>query len=475
MNENLTLNIYNDLAKRVRAGLTQPTSLNELHPILNELIGAADPEIYRDSVHLTSSQASALLRGDEEAYKAFSSERDEIPDVSNLSFAEKLKKLPPYNHLSESISTLGEQEVISMISRMIDGTSRLFPEHVYIPFFQKESIDSQIDIFPLIEDLKMNLRTTLGQRRRGIESNDRLKIFNTNERPQVEVIDSITYGNLLPTSIAASNNSAEFDSDEVNLMQVTSFGRGDKVVLLATYGDYALATSGDGYGWINIDQVASIDEQKIIQNAKVVYYKGGEPIFYTDINREKRTLLPGDTVYEDSGQYYILQRNEKTKDVSLYPIDNLSSEKITEKLETPQELLDFLYGLDVPYIRGIFDCSEIYRRAFKLLGYQVGKYSGRIMRTVEQALGFSENERIIEDFSYLSDGIYLSNILDGTHSKHVSLLVITNGQIEVYSYTHDQEDPAYEYPHILGRHIVETDLYKQKIGSYKVTALPLTA
>lgn len=461
----------NRFSRKIPTGLTQPINASCLCPdsSLRRVVGAKEKPEIQPSVQLTTLKAAALLSGDEKLYYSYpQGEKKPAPDLSTVVLDSKLNQLPVYNSLPEELFHASSNEVRRMIQKMIAASQKRFQQDVYSSFFENENQESQINMHPAITLLVQNLQHALNMP----DSESLLRIYQPAEREKAEVIDSIVYAHILPTSLPGTSEKGRFNTDEVNTMVGTTFGRGDKVVTLAEFEEYSLVSDGERYGWIDRQRVAGEKEVATYKDVQPVYYTGGQPYFYQTAIGESSSILPGDTIYQKGPEYFVIRKDAVDATPALQKV-NPPKETISSMLSTPQEIADFLFGLDLPYIRGVFDCSEVIRRTFKMMGKSVGKFSGKIMETIAKTVQ-AEQEITIDELFSLSDGVYISNLYKGGTSKHISLIFVSKGKTEIISYQHDIEPSLYNGGRILGKHIVYSkQIYRETVGNKRMTVIKL--
>lgn len=125
-------------------------------------------------------------------------------------------------------------------------------------------------------------------------------------------------------------------------------------------------------------------------------------------------IFTGDPLYEKDGVYHTLIRDVRgmvgttrlfDEDKSPYAL----SRRVIAKPSTPKDLAR-LIDHHLPYIASLSDCSEMMRRLFSSLGYEVPKYSRDMMVALEDAGIDPAVIRSDNGWDLLHDGLFAGEL-----------------------------------------------------------------
>lgn len=328
------------------------------------------------------------------------------------------------NTAHEEALVLNREEITRKIEELLGYAQIRAPrsEVIYSPFFiDTLDIESQLMITGRIRRLYARLETDLEHLKRG----DRVLELKVEDQPVAGmVINPITRGKCIPTSFAGNKNPKDIETGNSDAFFNTSFRRGDRVVVLANYRGYSFVGTRGSYGWVRTGDVALIGRED-----NEVFYVGEGPLF---LEQSQAVLLPGDSVFVDleTSKYFLPD-----------------PEVLTEGFSTPQQFLNFLYNAQLPYIFGVFDCSELIRRAFKILGYDIPKYSADINAELSK-LGTQTIVSTPEELALVQDGLYIAFRLG-----HMYVVTVRSGKFEAFSQTFNIKGDSGEVEYPVGPHV----------------------
>lgn len=398
----------------------------------------------------TCLQDAGLSLNNECMYYLFDQEVHTIDehDVIELEFAKALKNLKPNYFLPSSI--LNFSEGFRLILQCLSLAKNYLKGQVYTPFINRfNGHYQQIDIFQSIQILCQTIEKDLHSFNQKNVNAQALKFYDCSQNAMI--IGGIVRAYLLPQSISVSLEPKDYDTGRCNIFCNTSFRRGDLVFIIAKYKDFYFVWNSASYGWVKSRNLAYLSEKsmhRINSNFKQEFYVGHKPYFA----ELEQVVLPGDTVFTRKNEIYLAVR-DNNMNLVLKKINDMLPETITNFIKTPAELVNFVYGLNLPYMYAVFDCSEIIRRCFILLGYNVRKYSGDLIADLVDAgieeITISDKDKL----SQLNNGLYIANLLERRQqgelvSKHLYLVLKTDKEFRALSYAFQilNGDNVYEFP-----------------------------
>jgi hypothetical protein len=424
------------------------------------------------SILRAAARSYALSVGSEDLYRlccGCEPTTDKIPRVDKFKFIHPLWRLT--RALCYPSLDVDTAEVLSRIRQLGDIAENLLKsDHLYSPFFKETQPHRQVEIGG---DLTQ-LRETLYRDVDALECGKRAGTLMLLMPRTGIVIGSMCRAHLLPMMVPVSDKPGDFDSGYCDKLSHTSFRLGDRVIIVASYGQFQLIATDGSCGWVEETDVAILEEDSAwhIDDAFLeVFYGGGQPNFL-----DSTTILPGDSLWWDGKSYYQARRSIRGAPI-LRKVETVEGMRI----DTPQGLLEFLYGIRLPYLYSLFDCSEVSRRALNLAGFSVRKHSGDALDDLTEVLGEPQQVRARADLDNLEDGLYHVNLLEeksvGQISRHIYWVTVWDGNIDVFSYAFRVlgNDGSFEYPvgsHTCGREALIHQLSYGRFLSFHKIAGP---
>lgn len=411
--------------------------------IQNTYSGADEGDLIKISAAADASYA--MSRGYEEIYANWRTIaqlggiRENVPPTIPFQFV-NLRGLPRYDH---AIPLLKDKNAIGdTLTRLLDIAKNKAEGPLYTPLFANRNdphsqMEARLHVQTLISKLTGDIQT--------IQDGGEPLVLKIHNQERALVIDSITRAKLLPVALPVNSTPGDFDSGNCDVMLNTSFAPGEHVHILASYGNHMFVRMFGREGWVprsHLSRQTERDAKLFARQYESVFYVGSDPLFYASAapGRQK-ALLPADVIYHKDGSFFVMDSLPKINTVVIHQLPAIPDTSVTRGLTTPQEALNFLFQLKLPYLWGVFDCSEVMRRMFALLGHSVRKYSGDM---VEDLAVLEEPTHIDtrDGLTRLADGMYIGNLStpvakDGQtnyRSIHMFLMTKMGKQLDAFSY-----------------------------------------
>lgn len=450
-----------------RAAASIPLSIVNGDPLLNLgrhfIEGKEHYRGHTQEITAAAAQSYAVSTADAQLYDDYKRPPLRVPPVVPSSHFVNL------NGLSKGIDTvsptqpLGLDGTLSTVERPLKIARKEAEDELYTPLFSnRDNPESQIAAGSRVRELIGEVEQAVSIARNGGIS---LKL-----KPEghtiATVVNGITRVRLLPSSVPVNKDRGDFDSGNCDALLNTSLANGERVAVLASYGNHMLVQMPGREGWVHKSNLGIMTDEmarNLENDYDETFYVGGTPLFYDDALGGHKVLLPADRLYQQDGNYYIMN-TDNTGSVTLQQLQDIDSSQFTSGVRTPQELINFLYGLQMPYMWAVFDCSEVMRRMFRLLGYSVRKYSGDMMDDLA-IIGEKKIMKTSQDLESLRDGIYVADLSFpfkkddgqiGYKSNHMFVITKSNATpnaIDAFSYAFNMhgDSSSTEYP--VGPHV----------------------
>lgn len=420
-----------------------------------------DNPVAQEAVIRASMQCFSLDTRIEGLHNPSRETRPEAPKFDGQFVA--FEQLQPRDSSTKEYLDYDEDRVLQVIEELLSYTLRSSADNkaVYAPFFtDTKDPESQIAITGEIWGLKKDLE---GDMKLLKEKGTAFKL-KVRSKPQLGVVTNpTTRGKNLPTSLVGSLQRGDIETGRSDILLNTSFRRGDRVAVLATYEKYSLVCMKGAAGWVKTSDVGFISNDGRLASIKVdgnaednieYFYVGRGPFFveqkdvFSGHKTSQTVILPGDTVMANPRlEWFCLPRKHPEGTLSWTQVENTGFASLTAGFKTPQEFLDFIYHSRLPYVFGVFDCSEIIRRAFKVLGYDLPKYSADI--SVE--LAKLETQSVVatkEELNQVQDGLYIV-----FRPGHMYVVTVQKGKFEAFSQAFEIKGDSGETEYPIGPHV----------------------
>lgn len=372
----------------------------------------------------------------------------------NFTFVPELTHLPKRGELvldeCLELAETPRMEAIEILKKAIAAADEFFKRGLfYTPYLDHEGNPIEVNtlVAQKVDEIKAKIK---------ILEDVPDEVFGQRVRPGI-IVSQAAWLHMLPTEVPFGA-AWDVDSGQCNVNTPSSCALGEECFVLTTVGSYTLVKMNKRHGLILTDKLAQLSDLPEKDGYQTVTYAHPSILYLPRASRNDfHQIFPGDPLFERDGVYHTLIQGgggmvgyARLFDEDIQPYA-LSQRVIAQ----PSEPKDFVRLIDhhLPYIASLADCSEMMRRLFASLGYDVPKYSRDMMKALE-AVGIdpavvgSDN-----NWDVLNDGLFVGELrqmrADATFaSTHLYLIQKQGEQVQAVSQAFGMlsDDGQVEYP-----------------------------